>query len=467
MATLRKFPYPYKSMIGVQSDVDHTNYSEITEILTFLNTEETNSIGKGIGLPLTTSVIAVSDLSTVAIFSHTSDKTGITPVVQTVEGKDWATQTLLDYIDKGWIDFLHSMAASGNDAYASVGWQPFGRSWAQAYLDWVNTHGRKLEYNINHSSSTSNVLSISDDNSNPGSSLYWVDLGIQAGIRFFEIGKSGAGRSYSQFNKTDSIIYPVTFQDGSKSWGFNRVYVSTPAANNVHLWCNQSKLDEIAANGVMDIVGVHWGYWHDGGYITNPEPKIPQVTIDALRLLRSYHDSGKILVSKTRDILQYDLAKRVTKWSSSVVNGKNTIDISSFDDTQFGAHIPTVDEVRGLTFYVDDAQAAEIRIAGTLVSETEIVRNEADYTGQESVGIKYYNFTPPPNYIVEDVPSEFIYIQTINGLAKVPVYSPYGRKLRTMTPNGIRGINLIEPNALNSSGIFINTEDGIKTLAKQ
>jgi hypothetical protein len=386
--SLRKFPYPYKALIGIHSDIDSTKYTDITEIMRFLNSTITTGLGTGIGLPFTTSVFGVSDASACSIFDHTTDGQSIESPGHIVDGELWTSKTLPKYIKIGWIDFLHTLCASANSAYTSAGKLNFSRDWATAYLEWVDTYGVVLPYWINHSSSASNITANNDDRSNPSSAEYVVDLLVDAGIKYFEVGASGTGRAYTALNTAESILTAVDFQDGTKAWSFSRAYQTGPAADNIANWCNETTLNAIVANGVMDIIAIHWGYWYDSGaYTQNPDPLISSASITALQLLKTYYDAGNILVAKTKDILQYDLAKKVVEWS----NVGDVITVTGFNDTQLGSHTPTVEELRGLTFYVTESATAEIWIGSTQIDEADIVRNSADSTGVQSIGIKWHS----------------------------------------------------------------------------
>jgi hypothetical protein len=87
-----------------------------------------------------------------------------------------------------------------------------------------------------------------------------------------------------------------------------------------------------------------------------------KASIDAFRLLKTYHDGGKILVTKTSRLLRYNLALDHLAFTEAQTNGQTIIDITAIKDTQFGDFTPTINDLRGITFYVPDSSKAEIRI---------------------------------------------------------------------------------------------------------
>ncbi|NLX13830.1 MAG: hypothetical protein GXY44_09295 [Phycisphaerales bacterium] len=54
---LRRFPYPYQAMLAICSDLDETpDRQTYWEIMRFLNTTETTSMGPGVGLEVGNSI---------------------------------------------------------------------------------------------------------------------------------------------------------------------------------------------------------------------------------------------------------------------------------------------------------------------------------------------------------------------------------------------------------------------------
>ncbi|MFA2845108.1 Ig-like domain-containing protein [Bacillus paranthracis] len=444
---LRGFPYPYKAMAGLHSDIDLTTPDDFVKMYRYLctNRKDLPMYGEGLGLPFTTSVYgsSLSPAAGISIFNdggmnHTRKQyetpitnendarfddaygralgTPIDPANQLDENgapknkTPWADTEIPKYMKLGWLDFLHSLSSTSNASNASLGLIGFTRAYAQKYLQWCQENNIKFEVCINHSNSDANIVPGAPTDT-PGGPLHWTDLALQAGLRFIEYAPSGTQHRYGDGKAgATSLISPGTFADGGKFWKLTRYYWSmsgdefiantgSPSPWTLDRYITKTNLDRLVDNGFMEIFACHYGYRTfkpspHGVFVTRNSPEFPEPAQAALRLFKSYQDQGKILIATTRNILQYDLAKKVTAWTEGTTGtGKEKITITNFADTQFGEHVPTVSEVRGLTWYVNDSSTAEIWINNTKVSETEIVRNPADSTGKQSIGIKWYVFT--------------------------------------------------------------------------
>jgi hypothetical protein len=77
-------------------------------------------------------------------------------------------------------------------------------------------------------------------------------------------------------------------------------------------------------------------------------------------------------------------------FNATQIDGQTIIDITTIKDTQFGDFTPTLNDVRGVTFYVADNSKAEIRIRNTKVPESEIQRNPVEDSGEQSIGIQWF-----------------------------------------------------------------------------
>ena len=107
--------------------------------------------------------------------------------------------------------------------------------------------------------------------------------------------------------------------------------------------------------------------------------------------------------------MRYNLAFEYLIFSANQQNQGVTINITAIKDTQFGDFTPTVNDLRGVTFYVTDASNAEIRIRDEPLRENEIERNPADDSGMRSIGIKWFDpdYTDYTTWTLADVSSRF------------------------------------------------------------
>jgi hypothetical protein len=89
-------------------------------------------------------------------------------------------------------------------------------------------------------------------------------------------------------------------------------------------------------------------------------------------------------------LLRYNLALDHLVFTATELPEGTVVDLDRIDDTQFGEFVPTLRDVRGVTFHVADSSRAEIRIRNQKLPETEIVRNPPDDAGRPSIGIRWF-----------------------------------------------------------------------------
>ncbi|MDP4084897.1 MAG: hypothetical protein Q8934_09810 [Bacillota bacterium] len=67
-----------------------------------------------------------------------------------------------------------------------------------------------------------------------------------------------------------------------------------------------------------------------------------------------------------------------------------------------GKFIPTLNDIRGITFYIDNPQQSEILLNGEPIDFRYISYNNSDYTGRKSIGIKWFyrNVTDYKQYLL-------------------------------------------------------------------
>jgi hypothetical protein len=306
------------------------------------------------------------------------------------------------YIRCGWIDVLHG----GDGNWAETCFKRGGTAWCrtdgQHYAEWMNQRGLRIDTFTNHSAVTSDFgvpnqpsivgqpRSLGD---RPSSPAYWADYARQSGIKFYWSYIPGESAAYRYTFGKKSMLVPATFRDGSKFWHFTRYDSRKPYADTLDSILNIGNLNTLANGNKFEIAYTHFGYWSDNHNHVHPE--LSQTSIDAFRLLKTYQDEGKILVAKTSRLLRYNLALDHLVFAETQVGDQTTITITAIEDTQFGDFIPTIVDLKGVTFYVPDSSKAEIRIHGARIPENEIQRNPADETGRQSIAIKWFQ----PDYI--------------------------------------------------------------------
>ena len=420
MIAVRRFPYPYKALLAISSDIDATSPWEFTRIHRFLNTRAPDipHYGDGVGLDIGDSFffknisnngVSVYD----ACYRYKNEDAWADELGgekararDPKNARDATTGRLVfeggpnfieKYIRCGWIDVLHG--GDGNWAEFAAKRRATGwcRTDGQHYMEWMARRALKIDTFTNHSAVSSD-FGIPDKPSTrrkprslgdlPGSTAYWSDYARRAGIKFYWSYIPNESAAYRKTFGKDNLLVPATFRDGSKFWHFCRYSGGGHYADKIDTIVNAKNLDSLVEKNQFEIAYTHFGYWSDNSNRVNPE--LGPSSINAFRLLKTYQDKGRILVAKTSRLLRYNLALDHLAFTATKLDEGEIIDLTKITDTQFGDFIPTLRDVRGVTFYVSNSSKAEIRICDAKLPESEIQRNPADETEQPSIGIKWF-----------------------------------------------------------------------------
>jgi hypothetical protein len=418
--TKRHFPYPYKALLAISSDVDATSPWEFIRIHRFLNTltPAIPHYGDGIGMDIGDSFffknISSNGLNVYdACYRYENEDAWVDEFggetardMDPENARDRISGRLVfeggpnfieKYIRCGWIDVLHG----GDGNWSEIALKRRATDWrridGQHYAEWIDQRGLKIDTFTNHSAVSSD-FGVPDTPSTrkkprsigdvPNSTAYWADCARQAGIKFYWSYIPNESAAYRRTFGRDTLLVPATFRDGSKFWHFTRYTSGKPYGDTLNSILNTQNLDSLVRGNKFEVAYTHFGYWSDNRNHVNPE--LSPASIDALRLLKSYQDEGKILVAKTSRLLRYNLALEHLDFTATQLNEGTVIDITAIQDTQFGGFAPTVRDLRGITFYVPDGRRAEIRLSGAIVPNAEIQCNPADETGKPSIGIRWF-----------------------------------------------------------------------------
>jgi hypothetical protein len=249
---------------------------------------------------------------------------------------------------------------------------------------WIN-HGTET-YMQNFGAYNAKSLFRYQSGDDPQSPYYHTDLTLANGIRF--VWNSTGGNQFSY----DDPLYPLKLRDGRQVWGFYRYSYEEALGKRVWAWethelprqLTKQHLDELYQSEKYSVMAQHLGKGSDPK-VFNPKD------IQALRLLKSYQDEGKILVAGTERLLNYARVNRHIAYTLLQAEGNYYINLEKIMDPVLGESIPTLEDIRGLTFYVDDPEKYSILLNGNDISAVEIQRNEADKSGNKSIGIKWFS----------------------------------------------------------------------------
>jgi len=387
-SALRPFPYPYRSMLTLQSHIDGTTPEEFIQIHLYLNTTNDTMFGPGLGLDVGDSLwlYNVNDGNSY----RANDPAPVESYMSWFNGMDPTSindaQDIIKFWNLGWIDSIHSFGDFSRDDGQALCTRPL----AEAAWDAMRKAGIAPTVWINHGTETnkqsfggytpitSTKYQSGDD---PDSPFYHTDLSIAGGVKFV-----WNSRNFSSLT-TDNPLYLTRLRDGQLVWCFN-AYTGYPVEGGYnYMWSptqftdilTEENLDSISQAGQYTILANHFGSGDLYEMLTDTNRV-------AFERLKQYQDAGKIMVVRSSRLLEYAAVRECLRYRAK----GNTIDILSVDDPVVGSYMPTPEQLCGITFYVSDSATAQVRISGVPVEEHYLVRNSADETGKESIGFVWY-----------------------------------------------------------------------------
>jgi hypothetical protein len=392
---LRKFPYPYQAMLSLTSDIDGTTPEEFALYHRFLNTKEDTPMGKGLGLDVDDSFWMYMATDSSHPYYVDNKRHRVNAVITYFQGinpnQDKDAKLIAYYFRAGWIDSMHGYGDfSRLNTDEALCTRPLAKAaWKRLNADgihpeiWIN-HGNKANRQ-NFGAYTPRGFASYQAGDDRTSSYYHTDLAIKNGVHF--LWNSNCEAEFGQ----DSAIYPITLRDGNRMWGFHRYtydrlkrgvnWTWGPKALDIQL--TRVKLDSLVKRKQYAVIAQHFG----GG--NEPVP-FDAKNAQALRLLASYQSSGKILITRTSRLLNYNIAQKYIHYSVSNENGRIKIILLSIDDPLFGKQPVALDKIRGLTFYVNDPHQTDIFVGGRLLHSPDVQYNPPDQTGKRSISIAWF-----------------------------------------------------------------------------
>ena len=397
---IRRIPYPYRAMLAICSDLDETpNRQVYWEIMRFLNTTETTSMGPGVGLEVGNSIYF--DMPPGQFSYWNTDDAG--------------REMIRTLIRSGHIDCLHSF---GNLATT--------RSHAARALDELARHDCKLEVWVDHSVAPTNFGAdiMRGYGDIPEHEAYHADLTIGQGVRYVWRGRvtSIIGQDVKpQFSGIFSVRHPlastktlakeaakhVLARLGNTKYaihGPNRILRPVRLRNDMLVYeflrsnphwggissCDRADginqvLTESMLNHLVDREGVCILYTHLGK-VRDPRIPFSPPVIAVFRQLADAYREGRILVTTTRRLLGICRAVREITFDTSRDESGLRIEINTSGSQSFGGELPASD-LTGLTFYVSNPDATRLILNGREVSN--IQRNDPDHTGRPSVSLPW------------------------------------------------------------------------------
>lgn len=390
---MRKFPYPYQAMLAISSDADSETLRKFNLVHEFINTKDMTPAGPGLGLDFSDSFFFYNgnrepgavDIDGRPMSDELSYNKG-------VSNQPYAASIISHYIQVGWIDTMHTYGDfSEKDPTKTL----FTRQLAAQAISELESAGDYLTVWTDHGnkSNVDNFGSFGtvpfydyEQGANPTSPYFHTDLTIPYGIKFVW------PDSTSDQLGLPSMIYPLHLPDGRTVWGFSRYTNSayTLDGNPEWNWTVYLLHDQITIDQLHKIEKDH-DYSIIAQHLSGTLYPFP-LSADAqkaLRLLAQEYYNGHILVARTSRLLQYNVVQQYIKYRVTQGTGETVIHILNIDDPVFGAYVPTVNQIRGVTFYTSNPWHTVIEIGNAPIPENLVQVNPTDGRHQ-SIGIAWF-----------------------------------------------------------------------------
>jgi hypothetical protein len=386
----RKFPYPYRSMLAICSDLDETPDRRVYgEIMRYLNTTENTAMGQGVGLEVGNTIYF--DMPPGQFAYWNTDDAG--------------RELVRSLIRSGHIDCMHSYGDLATT-----------RSHVERAVEELARHDCRLQVWVDHGTATSNFGAdiMQGGGDLEGSAVYHADLTYDYGIRYvwrgrvtsvigqdvprrlggvwsarhpmgsmLTVGKEFAKGVVARFGNikyekhvSNRLMWPSQLRSRHPVTEFLRF---NPYWGGVGKGATAEGIAHVLVKPVLDTlvgreaVGVLYTHL---GKIRNPDEPFADATRRAFRLLARYAADGHILVATTRRLLGYCHAMESARTTSGRQGEWDVVHVTVPD----GAG-----EADGMTWYVRDPSKARVFLNGVEIDRVQ--RNPADHTGMPSVSI--------------------------------------------------------------------------------
>lgn len=390
--TLRKFPYPYKAMFAICSDVDHAiSLSAYVEFMKYLNTEEQTAYGWGVGLEVSNSFW---------FFNATGDNQLSYFHGLSKQESDFAS-VCRELWESGHIDTLHS--------YGNFDTGGFERKYAEMAMDELEKQSRVIPVWVNHGNDNNHQKIGPYPNFNgaqPDSTAYHFDLLKQHGTSFFWAGRTthvcgqNANPSlnhqaqqllqvlvlktkYRNTNRplpdpANHLLIPTKMADGNELIEFQRFIsrygeVKNTDLNDLGVQLKESNLSALVKSGGYMLL-----YTHMNENLPEGQP-LPETVDAGFRRLAKYSHEKDLLVTTNSRLLQYADVSEHLSWKASRESGITQLKLFRDDKRPLSPG-----ELQGLTFYCPNPESLRLYCGDTILP---VQVNPADSSGKSSVSV--------------------------------------------------------------------------------
>ncbi len=405
---MRHWPYPYRAMLAVCSDLDETpDRNAYWDTAEFLNTTRSTPMGDGLGLEVGNTIYF--DMATDQFAYWNTDDAGRSMV-----------QLL---IRSGHIDCLHSFGDLATT-----------REHAQRALDELEQNGCRLDVWIDHAQAISNfdggiMMGEGDVTSSPA---YHANITVKHGVQYVWRGRvssvlgqdvrpqlggilspthpiasgktlakeltkqmlSRMGNEKYALHAPNRILKQSSLRDGQAVYEFLRCNPHWGGVSSHETaWGIGDVLTQRMINQLVERNGGCILYTHLGKSDPNADMPLGATAIEGFRRLAASQADGDLLVTTTRRLLGYCRAKNEIGFTTIRNDDSIVIDIDTARN-RYADLTPIIErDLEGLTFYTPDPQLTRVRIEGEEV--TGLLQNAADASGRASVSIPWIRLEFP------------------------------------------------------------------------
>jgi hypothetical protein len=208
---------------------------------------------------------------------------------------------------------------------------------------------------------------------NPRSEYYHADLLRNFGIRYYWM---ISNLPDYKTHIADTLVLPersyggrpsclriVALDDGSKCFAFGRCYKGRLGVHSLEL-LTETELEKICKVGGTSIIYTHWNVW--------PKEVFTAKTLEGLTLLRRYYDIKRIWVAPTSKILNFTFIRAYLEYNLRIVNDRCIIDILRIRNPVGEPFVPSIDDLRGISFECPIDELVKVQIDGKPIEENKL-----------------------------------------------------------------------------------------------
>jgi len=201
----------------------------------------------------------------------------------------------------------------------------------------------------------------------PDSPYYNADLVRRHGFRFYWLlGSEGQAQSVANtlvlpewnYDGRSSPLRIVRLDDGSRCLAFYRCHKGPGGHQSLEL-LSEAALEDLCARQGTAILYTHW--------TGRPASVFTAAGLDGLASLKRFYQAGRVWVAPTSDILRVSFMRTFLDYRVHLEGGRRIIDVIRVNSPVEAAFVPTVADLRGISFECPADLPVEIRLAGKAV----------------------------------------------------------------------------------------------------